>query len=244
MASVRVTNITVGYNDNLWPQWVTSGTGSTTSGYLIQQDLNWRNWVTSTTTTGAYYVTTEDPFADREAVLADRSAEAIARREEESRVAREVVERRHQEYRDRRQAEREAASRRTLERARKIEQAEERAKEMLVTLMTPAQRDQYRQRVPVRVRKPDGGWYAIGMAPSNGVHGNIEEFDEHGCRLGRVCVAPQMYNSGVALPTADGWIGQLLGLTHDAEEFLSHGNWSGRRGCQVPRLSEVQLVAA
>jgi hypothetical protein len=39
------------------------------------------------------------------------------------------------------------------------------------------------------------------------------------------------------LPTADGWVGQYLGLKFDAETFLSHANWSGVRRCQVAQAA-------
>jgi len=37
------------------------------------------------------------------------------------------------------------------------------------------------------------------------------------------------------LPTADGWVGQYLGLKFDAVNFLSHANWSGVGRCRVAR---------
>ena len=69
------------------------------------------------------------------------------------------------------------------------------------------------------------------------VHGNVVRTDEHGCLLGRACVAPSMYGDGGALPTADGWVGQYLGLKFDAEQFLSHANWSGVRTCRLQQAA-------
>lgn len=79
----------------------------------------------------------------------------------------------------------------------------------------------------------DGNLYRIEMHRPT-VHGNIVQVDGHGCILGRACVAPSMHGDTGVLPTADGWVGQYLGLKFDAAQFLSHANWSGRRPCRVP----------
>ena len=83
------------------------------------------------------------------------------------------------------------------------------------------------------MRGSDGGLFVIEL---RGVHGNIREVDEHGCVLGRVCVAPGMYDHeyGVALPTPDGWVGQYLAIKADEQSLRRTGNWSGRRACQHP----------
>jgi hypothetical protein len=84
----------------------------------------------------------------------------------------------------------------------------------------------------IQVEASDGNVYRIELHRQT-VHGNIVRIDEHGCVLGRACVAPGMYDGIKPLPTEDGWVGQYLGLKFDAEEFLSHANWSEQyRGCQ------------
>jgi hypothetical protein len=60
--------------------------------------------------------------------------------------------------------------------------------------------------------------------------------DEHGCVLGRVCVAPGMYDgdADAYLPLADGWVGQYLALKFNEEALRATGNWSGLGGrCRV-----------
>jgi hypothetical protein len=141
-----------------------------------------------------------------------------------------------QRQRDELQARREQQSREALAREQERQElylvAHARALELLHEVV--AEED----RVPgldqlIQLRGSDGNLYRIETHRET-VHGNIVEVDEHGCMLGRACVAPGMYDreGGGALPTADGWVGQYLGLKFDAAEFLLQANWSGRRGCQ------------
>jgi hypothetical protein len=145
-----------------------------------------------------------------------------------------------QAYQDRLQAQREERSRRLLAEKARLEGAQDRA---LVLLESLVSEDERPLEELIQLVGSDGQLYRIEMHRDT-VHGNIVRVDEHGCILGRACVAPAMYDqdAGLALPLADGWVGQYLGLKHDAEGFLSRANWSGMRGCQQPR-AVVPLAA-
>lgn len=86
------------------------------------------------------------------------------------------------------------------------------------------------------VRGSEGGLYEIDISQGRGVHGNIVEIDEHGCRLGTICVAPRMYLEDGVMPLSDGYIGQYLAIKHKEGEFRETGNWSYRRECQQPNV--------
>jgi hypothetical protein len=101
---------------------------------------------------------------------------------------------------------------------------------LLNDLLSPEEQAYRAEHGRVEIEGSDGNLYWLETHRET-VHGNIVRVDEHGCHLGRACVAPGMYDGG-ALPTADGWVGQYLGLKFDAEEFLLQANWSGRYGCR------------
>jgi hypothetical protein len=93
----------------------------------------------------------------------------------------------------------------------------------------------------IQVEGSDGRLYRVELHRET-VHGNVIRVDEHGCILGRACVAPAMSDGREVLPNEDGWLGQYLGLKFDAAEFLSHANWSSVRDCQ--RQGAVVPLAA
>lgn len=121
--------------------------------------------------------------------------------------------------------------------------AHSRALELLRMVLSPEQRRQMESEEQFEIRGSAGGLYLIRTA--HGVHGNIMKIDEHGCRLGSVCVAPSMRDEeGFVLPIPDGWVGQVLGLRYHETEFLSHGNWSRRRECQHQGVPILGVQAA
>lgn len=204
---------------SLGPLTTVSSTTTTIPSTYLDQDRVWSRWTDVGYGTGfevAYY---NQPVWD--AWVED----------DEQRIARLAAE---QLMRDELQARREQDSRERL--AREQERMENqlaahaRALELLDDLLTEDERELRRAENRVAVRGSDGHLYWIEMHRET-VHGNIVRTDEHGCSLGRACVAPRMYDVNEALPTPDGWVGQYLGLKFDATEFLSHANWSGIRDC-------------
>lgn len=137
---------------------------------------------------------------------------------------------------DQRQRQREERSRLLLAAQVRMEGAQERALELLEMILT-AEEKVWRDQHPdeILVRGSDGGMFLISQY---GVHGNISEVDEHGCVLGRICVAPAMYDrqADAPLPLADGWVGQYLAIKHSEAEVRARGNWSSRRDCQQPNV--------
>ena len=59
-------------------------------------------------------------------------------------------------------------------------------------------------------RGSGGGLYQIQI--DGRLHGNIKAIDEHGCVLGTLCVAPDMYTGNGRMPNMDGYVGQLLAI--------------------------------
>jgi hypothetical protein len=120
--------------------------------------------------------------------------------------------------------------------------AQIRGLELLHMILTDEQQAQYDLNGMVPVRGSLGGMYEIETL-YGGVHGNITKVDEHGCRLGRICVAPRMRVDGRALPLADGWVGQLLAIKTDEDAFIQTGNWSSRQPCRHPDVPILASVA-
>ena len=209
-----------------WWNWVTtSSTMSATANSI------WLGWATNTTTASYNTYTamtyqdmiwhgwqntpiTPAPYRTPEEIQADADA-AQARREE--------------------------ASRRQLAAKQARAAAEDRAMELLHTLLTEEEMRHYVEHDEIQVRSQHGNLYVI---EKRGVHGNIRQVDEHGCLLGRICVAPKMYDEDCrTLPYADGWIGQYLMLKHDEDLIIGRGNWSRRADCQQPNVPILRAAA-
>jgi hypothetical protein len=229
--------------ENVWSQWIQTSSSTTTAGSLTVNHTNdwataatstatftyanqvWDNWVATYTTspTLIWQDRTWDAWDDDEAFVAARRRqydELQARREQNSREALAAAQ--------------QQAENRVVAHARALE--------LLDAVVFEE------DRIPgldllLQIRGSDGELYRLEMHRET-VHGNIVRVDEHGCILGRACVAPRMYSDTGVLPTADGWVGQYLGLKFDTAEFLSHANWSGVRTCQVPQVPAVAQEAA
>lgn len=208
-----------------YPSWTTGST--TTTGWYAVQDNHWRNWVTSSTSTTLTVQT--DVWEHWQTIRWT----APAPETDEQRQARE----------DRAQAAREERSRIALAAQQRMEGAQERAMELLMMVLTTEERVWHDQHDEIMVRADSGRTYVI---EKRGVHGNIREVDEHGCLLGRVCVAPLMYEAGTmhSLPLADGWLGQYLAIKHNEEYLRATGNWSYRAVCRHPDVDILEQARA
>lgn len=223
--------------DGVWDNWIQMPTYSTivataNTGYprreltwstatVTSNNVVWPMWMANANTATIeydWYDENNAPYnhqvwtgwvADDEASRA-RHDELQARREQNSR-------------------ERLAAQQARMEQAITARSA---AMELLESLLTPDEAEFKRRYGKIEVFGSDGCLYWLELHRET-VHGNIVRVDEHGCILGRACVAPRMYDEQTrgALPTADGWVGQYLGLKFDAEQFLSHANWSQLYRC-------------
>jgi hypothetical protein len=184
----------------------------------------WQNWITVGSTTSST-ITWQQPVWD--AWLRDErvyhEARALTRQQ-----ADELQVRREQRSREALAAEQARMENRVVAHARALD--------LLDELLTEDEREVRDSQQRVAVRGSDGHLYWLEMHRET-VHGNIVRTDEHGCQLGRACVAPQMRDGYDVLPTADGWVGQYLGLKFDAVAFLSHANWSGVQRCRVGRAA-------
>lgn len=215
-ASINTTPIQYTIQDNTWRewtaiqrQWITGATITATGGYV------WPRWI-------------EMGHAAENAAGAIRQMGQTAEQmSEEMRLLRQRQE-------DARQARREAENRERLAREKRQKGARERASELLDMVLSDAEKaymDDHHGRI--LVRSQHGHLYEIDTR-YGGVHGNITRVDEHGCILGRLCVAPRMYDGHQALPLEDGYVGQYLALRFNEDDLLAKANWSGRRECQNP----------
>lgn len=219
--------------DKVWYQWV--GTNSTTTMSPTADRIWYENWlslsnttnsITLTGTIGTTYLTARDTIWQywQNAPMTSEQLRA---------------------EQDRIQAAREEASRRALAAQQVAAQAKERATELLLSILTDEEARHWQEHGEIQVRSQHGNLYVI---ERRGVHGNIRLTDEHGCMLGRICVAPRMHDEeGRTLPTEDGWLGQYLMLKHDEDLIIGRGNWSHRRPCQqpnVPILHTREVMAA
>jgi hypothetical protein len=226
-AQVRLTSTT-----GTWTNWVQNPTWTTTTSTTANHVWNvWRDvgYTTGTTTLKgmtANYVWQDEVWGQW---VDDERTEEERRRERD-----ELQARREQQSRERLARQQEEMVNRAL--------AQERSMELLNEVV--AEED----RIPgldllLQIRGTDGELYRLEMHRET-VHGNIVRVDEHGCMLGRACVAPQMYAAGEgALPTPDGWVGQYLGLKFATAAFLARANWSSVMPCQHPAEQQEQVAA-
>jgi hypothetical protein len=158
----------------------------------------------------------------------------------------EIIAREANRMADAQQAAREERSRQLLaerqQRELRAAQAQERAEELFSSLLTAEQQDRWATHRLITVRGSEGGLYEL---HDGGVHGNIAQVDEHGCRLATLCVATGMYDDHHnPLPTADGWVGQLLAIRYNERELREKANFSYRRGCQHPDVPVLGAAQA
>lgn len=236
------------------PTQITYSANTTAS---FNQNIIWRQWydaqtysTTITNSTGdRWFVRDEDwisygPIRFQANPVQERIWERWEVRERETQEQEAARLLREQERRDEIQRMREEQSRRRLAEQARIDGAQARALELLEMILSPEERLYRAEHGEIMVRGSAGGMYVIEERDS--VHGNVRQVDEHGCLLGRICVAPQMYDreAGLALPLADGWVGQYLAIKHDELLFRQKGNWSSVRPCQQPGVPSLAAARA
>ena len=223
--------------------------GTTTWTSASTQDLIWHDWTAanSTTITGNYincithaqnnvWQVWANQFLDDGDDWEDAHVDG-ARMRPPTRQRVVHHQQNHQEIADEVQRAREERSRRRLEEAARLEGAQSRALELLEGLLTAEERAYRAEHGEILVRGSAGGLYVI---EQHGVHGNVRNIDEHGCTLRRGCAAPEMYDrvegerETLALPEADGWIGQYLALKTQEQVYVRTANWSSHGVCRLP----------
>lgn len=218
---------------DIWQSWhATVTTATTTTG----TNIDWFN-SNYTWTTGARI--TYNPVQQE----VWKQWDQIYTRERETEAQAEARLFAEQERRDQHQRWVEEASARRLAEQARIAGSHERGLQVLDMILTAEERMYRLEHQELMVRGSDGGMFVI---EERGVHGNVRETDEHGCLLGRICVAPRMFDheAGLALPLADGWVGQYLAIKHQEAVFRTTGNWSGVRDCQHPDVRLLDARAA
>lgn len=236
---MTITNLTGTINVPVpFAEWNTTGT--TTTWYDAQGMQTWYKW-TSGTTTSSYVITDEEQqrmWVDWQP-YAVRQVEWIRYQAEQAVYQRAVA--------DREQRERERQSRIELYQAQQLKRTEERimaharALDLLKLILTPDQQQEMQSTRCVTVFGQSGKRYRVEMHRET-VHGNIVELDGHGCPLRRGCIAPDMYVDSGALPTPDGWVGQVLAIQHNEGELVARANWSDTRRCQQPNVPILEAA--
>jgi len=207
------TGTTVTMADGAWTAWnnaVMTTTGSAAFNYTTSTAYvsNGVSWVSWNT---RYEEETEEQQREREA----REAEVMA------------------DWR-RQHAEQEAAE---AERARERAEADQRAQELLLSLLTPQQRESYLDKGWFEVRGSKGGRWRI---RNKGQSGNVDLMPEIGEeRDATYCAHPPG-----GLPNADAHLAQMLALVTDEESFLRTANRHYRRpDVPVPPFMQVPEAA-
>ena len=186
---------TVYVTNSPWDSWITSTSNATTTGNVI-----WNNWVSSGTTSISYTVNDAGRYVTAPAPTAEQRAAAMAVREERQR--------RWDEEARLREEQRAAST--------------ARARELLLSLLTPEQVAMFAAHDYFELVGSDGGTYRIRL----GVAGNVRLLEEgeeveHLC-----CHAPTSVrdDNGTflgTLPKEDVMVGQLLMLRTDEKESVA-----------------------
>jgi len=107
-------------------------------------------------------------------------------------------------------------------------------------VLTPEEYEIYDVAGVIEITGSAGGKYRI---VQSGYEGNVEQLDADGEVTMRVCAHPR--NPGRNLPSGDMWVGQVLALKTDEEEFLAMANvhWSREPVRPRPRRTNQFLAA-
>lgn len=131
---------------------------------------------------------------------------------------------------ERRIREREALFQRVEAENRAHKEAQEKAEQTLLSLLTPEQREEYRVRRLFHVRGSKGTLYRILHGSSGNIRQVLSEADE-GRGLHAFCAHPRMHVEAVdeltsagRLPHEDAMIAQMLALMTDEDSFLAVAN--------------------
>lgn len=238
----------------LWKKWYTYDYG-TAGSMSTTANLIWRDWQvpTATTTTEPILINTgnvtytwRDDWIEGTQDYVWRDWNNNWRISQRTFVPQAPVEtpEARQERLDREQRAREERSARELAARTQLAKAEDRARELLMMLLSNEEAEWLTRHKEIMVRSDGGRMYVI--EDRGAVHGNIREVDEHGCVLGRVCVQPRMYDdeANAAIPISDGIVGQYLAIKHNEEELRRTGNWSHRQPCKQPGVPILGQRAA
>ena len=258
-------NVTTTTGD-VWYRWTQQYTTTTTTYPTTYPAIGingtgtwavWNNWVQDAqnqlTATREYVERAQTTVAEANRVTRDANYNTPEARERRRIADVEAQRVRAERHRVMEQERRERAAREELrhrQRTERLAVAQNRAMNLLLSILTPEERQWYDRTRNIMVRGSEGGMYVIDTQYCGGtVHGNIIQVDEHECRLARICVAPRMYDevSREGLPIADGWLGQYLAIKHQEELFRARGNFYRQQGCQhlnVPVLNRDHVPLA
>lgn len=109
------------------------------------------------------------------------------------------------------------------ERRKAMAPAQKRALGLFLSLLSPAQRVEYRKTRRVTVRGNAGGWYRL--RPTTG---RVSQVEPHGVRWYAV-TSYCLHDPNGDLPPADSSVGHLLLLSTDEPSFLATANATDRR---------------
>lgn len=233
-----VTRVTI--PEDVWYSWQEYGTNATTVTPVTwtTETINrvWDTWhqawqYTVTSGTGSRTLVSDrhvDPASlpSPNARVSDEVFPELTEEEraEQRRIAQErrvTRERERQQHRQR-QLEREREYREQQEAARALrEQAQARSLELLRLVLTDEEYGRYEGGNVIEITGSAGGRYRIRQV---GYEGNVEQIDEEGEAIMRLCAHPQMHVAGGRLPQGDAWVGQVLAIKTDEENFLSVAN--------------------
>lgn len=169
----------------------------------------WCRWTSNSTTSVEHY-TPNTVWRIWQSSEAARSGQVVY----ETDLAPETPEQAQQRVEDARR--REEAARLAMEQARRErEAAEAKARELLTGLLSPEQVEEYGRSRAFHVVGSDGVRYRV----KKGWAGNVEELDQEGRAVARLCIHPQ-----VIVPEEDNLAAQKLLLEADAGEFRRIAN--------------------
>lgn len=181
--------------DNVWFTWTTDSASSTAVSGA------WENWTIQTASSTSCTANAWFYWCDEAPVLSDEERAAVAARQAE-------------------QA-RQAAERRTVWERQRAKEAEERqaaeakAEALLLEHLTPEQRDSYTRKKEFEVQTESGRRYRL----RHGWAGNVDELDENGRAVNRLCIHPAVH-----VPNPDNLLAQKLLLQWDEERFRKIAN--------------------
>jgi len=199
-----------------WNAWNST---ATVSNYArIEMNQTWLNWTGANTPIQAYSYVDQSYRQQRRAIRGDVYTRP---REDPVTVA------------ERRQREAEALFRRVEAERRAKDEAVAKAQETLLSLLTPEQRREYKERKMFHIRGSKGTLYRILHGSSGNVRQVLSEADE-GRGLHAFCAHPRMgvdqrlaEEAGIQpghMPHEDAMIAQMLQLMVDEDQFLAVAN--------------------
>jgi hypothetical protein len=234
-------------NTYVWPAWnatytqtaITTGTAVTSSVTMPSNDLIWTAWNTNSAacTTGTnhynndwtiHYTQRLDGLAwealnDRYETIREAGAEAerIRRYSRRQLTEEELVAELNREKRLREEAE---------TRARVAREAQERAEHLLMTCLSPKQKEDLKQKNCFYIEVPTSDGKMERYRVDRGTHGNVKQLDAKGSIIRSFCVQPN------GVPVADSMLTQKLFLEADEETRAKF--W------ETANISEVNHVKA